>query len=377
MKKSVLILSFISLLIISFLFSMLPVSAAETGPIPIHNASELQNIKNKLNADYILANDVDCSGINFKPISGFTGSLDGNGYSIKNMSSSSNKYGDAGLFDYASGAVLKNLKLVNVDFNGSIAAMVAYAVNCTFDNCSIRGSINGKYFTGGFAGILDKGNITHCSSSCVLSGTYDVGGLAGFVDSATISNCVFSGEISSGENTGGIVGYLSRGSVEKCSVTAKLTGSSRLGGIAGYNGDSITNSFFTGDITSSNNLCLTGGVVGSNYGTIDKCYSIPVFSGSGTTGGLVGFNNSVITDSYFGTESLATFNLVGYGNKHTDLVVTVSKTTEIKSGNGIMTGCDFFLPSALKVQSTFEDWDFTNVWKISSDVNNGYPVPQP
>jgi hypothetical protein len=374
-KRVLLILSLLA--VISILFSAAPVLAQESIPVEIHNITELQNIKANLNADYVLVNDIDSSEINFIPISGFSGTLDGNGHTISNLSSTGGKYSEAGLFSYTRGATIKNLKVVDSNFKGTVAGLVAYAGNSVFLNCSIQGIITGIYFTGGIAGILDKGSITNCSSLCTLSGTYDVGGIAGFIDSATVSHCTFSGEISSGNNTGGAVGYLSKGTVEKCSITGNIAGSSRLGSIAGYNGGSITNSYFIGEIAPASELCIAGGLTGSNYGYIDKCYTVPTFSGYGTIGGLIGFNNNSITDSYFGTDNSTRISLVGDGNKHTDLFVTPSKSVEIESGNGTTTGCDFLLPNVLKVKSTFENWDFANIWTISSDINDGYPTLLP
>ena len=163
----------------------------------------------------------------------------------------------------------------------------------------------------------------------------------------------------------------------KCAVNGHITGSSRVGGIAGYNGDTINNSYFIGEISSSNDLCITGGLAGYNIGNIDNCYTVPIISGINfSSGGLIGFNNASISNSYLGTDN-GLFTLVGYGNKHTDLFVTPSKTVELESGNGLMTGCDFLLSGTLKIQSTFQDWDFSNVWTISPDTNDGYPVLLP
>lgn len=80
---------------------------AVNGKIEIFDASDFINIKNNLSGDYILMNDIDLSSIqSWNPIGGnimydfgkqqlgyleksgetyFTGSLDGNGHSIRNL----------------------------------------------------------------------------------------------------------------------------------------------------------------------------------------------------------------------------------------------------------------------------------------------------
>ena len=66
-----------------FLF---PISKAQ---ISITNCTELQNIQNNLDANFVLDSHIDCSAMPFVPIGDlstpFTGSFDGNIYSISNV----------------------------------------------------------------------------------------------------------------------------------------------------------------------------------------------------------------------------------------------------------------------------------------------------
>ncbi|RLG28463.1 hypothetical protein DRO03_09765, partial [Methanosarcinales archaeon] len=96
----------------------------------ITNCTELQNIRNNLDGDYYLANDIDCSafdygdGKGFMPIgtydSVFTGTFDGKGYKITNLYINRPSTDYVGLFgDIGSRGEITNTSLEDVDVNGS------------------------------------------------------------------------------------------------------------------------------------------------------------------------------------------------------------------------------------------------------------------
>ena len=95
--------------------------------IPIYTAGDLQNIQNDLAGNYKLMNDIDMSDFSWKPIGedtkaklrGFTGTLDGQNFSISNLSLKAGKsYRDSnlnigyGIFTELLGTV-KNLKITD------------------------------------------------------------------------------------------------------------------------------------------------------------------------------------------------------------------------------------------------------------------------
>ena len=70
-------------------------TSVPSGYTPIYDAEDLANIANDMTGKYILMNDIDLSGINWKPLeakstkgltTSFTGILEGNGYTIRNLS---------------------------------------------------------------------------------------------------------------------------------------------------------------------------------------------------------------------------------------------------------------------------------------------------
>ena len=88
--------------------------------IPIFDANDLKAISENLDAKYILIKDIDLASENWTPIgtesAPFTGIFDGNGNTISNLNISGTYANGAqiGLFGYANGAELTNVKLKNV-----------------------------------------------------------------------------------------------------------------------------------------------------------------------------------------------------------------------------------------------------------------------
>ena len=101
-------------------FSVYGIAVAQAEEwIPIYTAGDLQNIQNDLAGNYKLMNDIDMSDFSWKPIGedtkqklrGFTGTLDGQNFSISNLSLKAGKsYRDSNLTYCAiSNKTFKNL----------------------------------------------------------------------------------------------------------------------------------------------------------------------------------------------------------------------------------------------------------------------------
>ena len=80
-------------------------------PYRIGNCSQLEEINNDLSASYILVSNIDCSGIsNFSELasnsSAFTGTLDGQDHTIKDLNMSPSTPGN-GLFNQTNGATIE------------------------------------------------------------------------------------------------------------------------------------------------------------------------------------------------------------------------------------------------------------------------------
>lgn len=180
--------------------------------------------------EFILANDIDMSGVDFEVISqlgskGSTAIFDGNGYKISNLNN--------GLFIDVYGDI-KNLGLVNSNLNqeDNACSPLAFEVSDNVTNCySSGGSVSGEsYAFGGLVGIVG-GNIDSCWSNCYITGgSVANGGLVGAA--GRITNSFSAGYVSNTDiifNTnndtlvGGLAGVAADATIENCYTTASVT----------------------------------------------------------------------------------------------------------------------------------------------------------
>lgn len=241
----------------------------EEGPKRIHNAEELKSVANDLQADYILANDIDLADEEWTPLgagtTGFEGSFDGNGYTITGMKITKaamcpgafGYYSANGLFTVNRGTIRNLTVRGQIDIETSIGDMRAGGIcgsinsgkveNCVTDVSIFAandGTITNAYtYMGGIAGSLSSGIVKNCTSyGEVLGGggraisinVSDAGGIIGqFINSGYIEGCEASGRVfsmvqntESGAfvecNAGGVVGSLDGGSVRNCSSSSQV-----------------------------------------------------------------------------------------------------------------------------------------------------------
>jgi len=334
------------------LFCTLPALAQ----IEINDVNELQLIGNDpgypLNGNYVLGNDIDASataawnsGAGFIPIAPdtdpvtfdyqgtpFTGTFDGAGYIITNLTINRPTEGFLGLFGYTGGATLQNITLENVDLSGAdiVGGLVGESSSSNFTNCYITGALLGKDNVGGFVGFNEVGSsLTNCRSAGAVSGDNAVGGLVGF-NVGDCTNCYSTGTVTNGIALGGLVG---------------------VNGVGG----NITNCYSTGTSIGSTQV---GGLVGVNIASITNCYSRGAAMGSSNVGGLVGINGGSISDCYWDTETSGQITSDG----------GIGKTT-----------------AEMMQQATFVGWDFSAMWTICEGVTYPwlqsnpapYPIAQP
>ncbi len=189
----------------------------EQRPYLISNYGELNYIRNDINAHYQLVYDIDCSGYTWTSIGSdsnyFAGIIDGNGYSILNLT------GDT--FIACNSGHIKNLTLENAQINNNIAT-----------NSKAIGIITGK----------NSGIIEHCqviSSSVTGYVKYnsaatklDVGGLSavnnGKILNSSISNTALSGNSRGGDKHYNV--YLNMGG-----IAARTYGESIISNCTSYN----------------------------------------------------------------------------------------------------------------------------------------------
>ena len=253
----------------------------------------------------------------------FSGSFDGNGYTIDNFTYTATLEwtNEVGLFSYTDvTATMTNMALTNVNVSSPgtyIGGLVGYN-NADITGSEISGSVVGKYAVGGLIGQnTSDGSIDNCSATIHASetinannGTGSAGGLIGN-NSGSITNCsvTVNGTVSANpaaDNSGGLTGT-NNGTIENCSIDGSgiiSSSGNSVGGLIGSNSSSgtVTNSHVTGiNVNGASNI---GGLIGVNAANsevgVDNCsVTIPAtvtISGVGSVGGLIGDNNASSSD---------------------------------------------------------------------------------
>jgi YD repeat-containing protein len=130
---------------------------------------------------------------------------------------------------------------------------------------------------------------------------YAVGGLVGDNGSnGTITQCHASGDVVVNAQydgpTGGLIGT-NRGTVSDSYATGDVFGEWRVGGLAGENFGGLTGCFAIGAVHGGSGV---GGLVGlsSSNGRVGECYATGAVTGNQSVGGLAGSNLGTISECY-------------------------------------------------------------------------------
>jgi len=281
--------------------------------LPISDCQELQDIKDYLDGDYYLTEDVDCSetlswnhydgdcgdlgqftcddaiGCNwfsgicyisegFEPIGiiygdRFTGTFNGQDYKITGLYINRPGETDVGLFRFADvGVDINNVGLEGVEINGFVGVGGLVGVNA--------GTITKSYITGD------------------ISGAASVGGLAGS-NEGIIEKSYATGTVFGGNWVGGLVGN-DQGTIKNSYSTGSVSGVNELGGLVGRGWGTIENSYSTGSVSGVPEFGdFVGGLVGKLFGTIKNSYSTGTVSGVYKVGCLIGSNDGNLANSYW------------------------------------------------------------------------------
>ena len=322
-------------------------------PYQIRNAQDFMNLDRAVShygqphaGDYFLmTNDIDFAGntefqgVGLNGSTGFGGTFDGGGHTVKNLKihaaafdgngqalNTGLRYG--GLFSklMAEGTV-KNVTTADCDFlfheyGGAIVGSCVGRV----ENCRNYSDVKGvSHFIGGIVGQLVGGVVSRCyNSGSVIAGGY---GAAGIVaeNNGRIEYCQNDGFVASQRfsnlwpklnhyRAGGIAG-LSRGEIEGCVNQGHVKCLQQVGGIAGENTKSggkftgnITNCISTGPVECTGNYDTRGSLVGK----IGAYESIAgnAFDASVLTDGSIA-NNSHVGVGAFDTETITSGKPLG------------------------------------------------------------------
>ncbi|MDZ4263455.1 MAG: GLUG motif-containing protein, partial [Pseudomonadota bacterium] len=314
----------------------------------------------------------------------FTGTLDGLGYTISNLTVSANNQA-GGLFGSVSYATIQNLNLNNVTISalpagalagnvdnstitnvtasnisvkhlgsdpwGAKGGLIGNATNSTLSQLHVTGTSalnqgttgNTGWLTGGLVGLLSASTLDSSSSNATIyNGGIHVGGLVARSSNSTVSNSTATGNVTAAMyGIGGLIGRQQYGSSTlNSSATGNVVGGRDVGGLVGSGNSTsglIDGSFATGTVTGGtySSRANTGGLVGTFKGTISNAYASGNVSGDSAVGGLVGFSSGAISNSYSNASNITGTSAVGglVGNNDTAGSITGSQVT----GTGTVT----------------------------------------
>ena len=317
-----------------------------------------------LDGDYVLVGDIDLSTYEnneFDPISNFTGTFEGNGYTIGGFTiNNTNTTPGTEIGIFINTGVDSEISNVNVE-------------NVTVTQTDNSGGSNTNETT--YIGVLVGTNNGTISNVEVLDSQINGGNIvnSGIFNSSSLS--LYAGGLV-GRNNGTIINSYARVNVTlnssvSTSFLSSSTGTTYVGGLVGYNMGTISQSYATGNVlndvdTSTGFLATvtintyTGGLVGLNasggnvfevFATGNVTLEIEGNSGSQYLGRVVGRNLGNTSELYrLNTQSITTGYIQNSAN-------TISTTIEN-------------LQSSVFLSETL-GFDFVNVWE---PVVGDYPI---
>jgi hypothetical protein len=299
---------------------------------------DLDAIRDNLGGSYILMNDLDSTTLGYEELASptanggkgwqpigawgdrFTGSLDGQGYEIRDLFIARPDDDWVGLFSIVDDTgVVKNVGVVNADVLGRnrVGALVGQNEGSVV-NCYSTGSVGGEGRVGGLVGLnyrfrdqpdpfaiigdpySEVGIISDSYSAASVSGEWGIGGLVGSNDDI-LSRSYSTGDVTGHSLVGGLVGS-NGGPIRDCYYVGSVTGDVSVGGLVGACGGTadnvgtVSNSYSSGSVTGD---VKVGGLVGDNDGTVSNSYSTGNVIGNSNVGGLVGWNyHGTVSNSY-------------------------------------------------------------------------------
>lgn len=306
-------------------------SGTLTDPYVIYDADDLQNVNNNLTAYYQLANDIDATatpgwngGEGFIPLGPFLGNLEGKGHKITGLTLNRPTSGDyQALFNVLGGTTLGEGRVYDLSLE---------------DTC-----VSGAYRIGSFAGYI---NIAGVAMRC------------GSINPTVLLKA-------GGQKVGGFCG----------AQAGQVYYSFVRGGSVGYDGPySATPSI--------------GGFQSDSYRITRHCYARVDVSGNVPDANKGGFNGHEQSASGWITTCYSTGHVIGSGYGFSGRTFIVSGVKHIRdcywdketSGKLISDydGGDIVGLTTVqaKLRASYDEWNFSTIWWLRSDINDGYPCLQ-
>lgn len=263
---------------------------------------------------YELARDLDGSAIaNWQPVGNcgtenncmvardkyaFTGALDGNGHTLRNLRINHPDTGGVGLFGtLARTGVVRNLKLdqVTVTGQGGTGALVGANFGLVAD-CQARVNVTGRLATGGVVG-GNAGQVANCQASGEVSGQAAIGGLVGDMN-GIVRDSAADMRVTAKKGAGGLVGLNTTGQVLNSHATGLIRATDNVGGLVGVNTDALVANSFATTVVEADGTNV-GGLVGFNsQSRIRSSFATGPVTGKAAVGALVGRNAGSVGNAF-------------------------------------------------------------------------------
>lgn len=334
----------------------------------------------------VLMNDLDFKDYNYIPLSQFSGTLDGQGYRLSNISMTSSAE-FVGLFGQVNNADIRNLILdiIQIDAlhpDAIVGSLAGRIENSKVDEIRvINTNIISPFSVGGLVGHVINSHLNKIQVQGSLAGTMAVGGLIGKIEpldtfsevvelnTVSISKSSFQGSISGERQVGGLIGSISTSTnihINESFSKGTLNAIENAGFMVG---EIISSSIEFNDVYSKMDLNYTyDETFFGNFGWIGARMG----DGSGT--------NAVILNHAYQQSSMQGLN--AYENMHAwvgwDLDETNPILMDVHYDRETLLVDDVGLKTSeeLLIKETYAHFDFDTIWIMDSNLNDGHPLFQ-
>lgn len=271
--------------------------------ISLSKGSTVENFT--LNKTYVLTNDIDLSDKDFKPVSIFSGTLDGSGYTIKGLNVSEKSTGAGLISVLGTKGSIKNLNVegnISPDGGKTVVGGVVGTNKGVIENVSFAGYVTAYKRVGGIAGVNDEsGFIINSKNHAAITGTKIVGGICGY-NKGSIVGSQNLGRIA-GDNESVLPDDDKMKSIPSISVSNAVTDDVKqemTGGIAGVSSGIIRDCTNSEKVGYAHIGYKVGGIVGLQTGAVNNCINEASVYGRKDIGGIAGLLKPYIEISYEG-----------------------------------------------------------------------------
>lgn len=338
------------------------------------------------NDHVVLMNDLDFEGYDTLSLSQFSGTLDGQGYRLSNISMTSSAE-FVGLFEQISNADIRNLVLENVHIEamhpqamvGSLAGRIE---NSTVDEVQIiNTNIISPFSAAGLIGHVINSQLNKIQVQGIITGTLAVGGLIAKIEPMDpFAESIEPNDVS----------------IDKASFMGSITGDMQVGGFVGSIGMStnihITESFSKGTLNAIENAgFMVGELLSSSLNisnsyssmTIQYPYDESLQGNFGLIGSRMGDGSSnhplMIQNVYQNTSMMGSgtyVNQKAWVGLDIDGVEPNLSNTYYNQDTLQILDVGAQKTESLRNKDTYFDYDFDTIWWIDPSINEAYLVLQ-